>query len=105
MKPSDKTYNHIAKRIVKEIRTLETQGISIGDNIIINGSLINVACDNLGANAVFGFTECFVANYFCRYCECDKSECQMLTKENKRKMRIKTNYDKHVKLAQQESKK
>lgn len=104
LKPKDKSYNHIAERIVKEIRILENDGIEC-DKRIIRGSIINIACDNLGANGVFGFTECFVANYYCRFCECDKTECQSLTKEKKRKLRTRASYEKLVKLAEDDTKK
>lgn len=73
-KSEDYDYNHIADLILNEISTLETHGIKAG-NMIFRGSLVNVACDNLGANNVFGLVESFSANHYCRYCECSKAEC------------------------------
>lgn len=99
LKPESKSYNDIAERIVKEIEVIEKEGIAVGDRVF-EGSLINIAYDNLGANSVFGFTECFVANYFCRICECDKTECSSLTTANKQKYRTKTTYEKNVKEAE-----
>lgn len=99
LKPDNRGYNYVAERIVKEIGIIETEGIIIGDRYV-RGSLINIAGDNLGINGVFGFTECFVANYFCRICECHKKECQSMTKADKRKYRTKESYEKNLKIAE-----
>lgn len=96
LKPVNRGYNYVAESIVKEIKIIETKGIKIGDRFM-KGSLINIAGDNLGINAVFGFTECFVANYFCRICECHKTECHSMKKEDKRKYRTRARYEKNVK--------
>lgn len=98
-KSHDYNYDHIAELIVDEIRILETDGIKVGSNII-KRSLANVACDNLGAMTVFGFAEGFNTTYFCRHCECSKSECQRLTKEKKEKLRNKQTYANHLKIAE-----
>lgn len=97
-KSQEYDYNHVAELIVDEISKLETEGIKIGTDIL-KGTLINISCDNLGANSVFGFVESFVANFFCRHCECSKSECHTMIKENKRKRRTKKNYESHVERA------
>lgn len=60
MKSDDTTYNHIAKQITDEFKILETNGLNVSGRVI-RASLVNIACDNLGASTVFGFTECFVA--------------------------------------------
>lgn len=99
IKSDNYDYNHIAELIVEEIKKLETDGLKI-DKDIIKGTLINIACDNLGANTVLGFVESFVAHYFCRYCECTKEETKSLVKENKRKRRKKRDYENHVKRAE-----
>lgn len=99
-KSKEYDYNHIAEPIVDEISKLETDGIKIR-NECIKGSIINIACDNLGANFVAGFVECFVAHYFCRFCECERLDCKNLVKENKRKRRTKTKYANHVKAAEE----
>lgn len=99
LKSNNFTYDHVAELIVNEIRDLEENGIQIGDHTV-KATLINIACDNLGASTVFGFTECFVANYFCRHCECDKHECQRLVEEDKSKMRTVAKHQKHVERAE-----
>lgn len=92
-------YNHIADLIVDEINILATDGIKVGDDCV-KGSLINISADNLGAHTVIGFVECFIANYYCRYCECSKTECQTLVKEDKRKLRTKPKYEVCLKRAE-----
>lgn len=104
LKPEDKGYNYVAELIVKEIAEIEKNGIKIGDRFV-RGSLINVAGDNLGINSVFGFTECFVANYYCRMCECHKTECQSMTKANKKMYRTVASYQKYLKIAENPKKK
>lgn len=99
-KSKDYDYNHIAELIFDEISKLETDGLKI-QNECIKGAIINIACDNLGANFVAGFVECFVAHYFCRYCECERKECKTMVKEDKRKRRTKTKYANHLKIAEE----
>lgn len=99
-KSQEYNYNHIAELIVDDIHKLETEGLKIGEETI-KAALVNIACDNLGANSVAGFVECFVANFFCRFCECSKSECQTMVTENKRKLRTKPTYAIHVNKAEE----
>lgn len=93
------TYNYIAEIIVDELKVLEQIGIDVNDRII-KGSLVNIACDNLGANSIFGFTECFVASFSCRHCETSKEDCQKQTVESENKMRTKESYNNHVQVAE-----
>lgn len=102
-KSQDYNYEHIAEMIVDEISTLETNGIKVGSKVI-KGSLANIACDNLGAMSVLGFAEGFNTTYYCRHCECSKSVCQKLVKEDKSKLRNKESYSNHVKMAENLSK-
>lgn len=99
IKPSDITYDFIARKIVEEMRHLEENGIIVGDKTI-RGSISDVAADNLGANTISGYTECFVANYSCRHCECSKDECQVQTAEIQTKMRTRENYRRNVATAE-----
>lgn len=54
--------NNILEHIVRDINILQTEGIDIGRNENLYGTLINFSFDNLGGNAVFGFKENFVPN-------------------------------------------
>lgn len=52
--------------------------------------------DNLGINSVLGFSRSFSANYFCRFCLCDKKNSQVLSVENLSLLRTLQNYDENV---------
>lgn len=99
LKSDDTPYNFIAEKIVSNIALLQKNGIAV-DGRNIKGSLIHVACDNLGANMIFGFTESFSATYCCRHCECAITECQKLTNEVKGKMRTIESYEKLADIAE-----
>lgn len=92
-------YNHLAGVMVDEIQFLEMNGIDIGEKNF-KGTIFNIACDNLGANSVFGFVECFRAKYFCRHCEATSSECKTMVKANETKRRTKSKYEALVKYAE-----
>lgn len=95
--------NNILENIVKEIKTLETDGIEMtGENI--KGTLVNVSFGNLGGNSCFGFSEGFNANYYCRICTCQKNECQNMTIENKEMSRNKEDYNDLIAVAQANTK-
>lgn len=93
LKSDDNNYfDNIANKIVEELKILETIGITLDCNVRLNGVLVNISADNLGANGVFGFVECFAATYFCRICELTSTECKTAVEEVKNKMRRKTDY-------------
>lgn len=63
------------EKLVSELTVLENTGISI-DEITIFPKLIYCLGDNLGSNAIGGFTTNFsiLKSHFCRYCEITLSE-------------------------------
>lgn len=91
--------NNIAPHIVEEIRILETVGILV-DGVHLKGSISSFACDNLGANQVFGFTESFNCHYYCRRCEMPKSVCLSAVKEDESMLRNLSSYNECVKNAE-----
>lgn len=69
----DKTgCNSMLGPLLHDIKILETKGIlverNIDDRMTLKGSLVHVASDNLGGNAIFGFFKSFNSTYYCRIC-------------------------------------
>lgn len=56
------------------------------------GSIVNVAFDNMGGNAVLGFAKSFSATYFCRACLNSKQKTQYLTVDVPTSHRNRSNY-------------
>lgn len=80
------------RKIVDELKILETNGIILESGLNLKAILVNISCDNLGASGVLGFVESFAATYYCRICELSLPECQKTTKEINEKLRSKSNY-------------
>lgn len=66
---------NILDPIIDDLKKLESVGITLQSGLCLNGTLINMAYDNLGGNTIFGLCKSFVANYFCRHCELSRDEC------------------------------
>ena len=67
----------ILRDLIKDIKILETDGISINlpNKITFRGGLVAVLGDNLGSHQIGGFTESFGnTKHFCRYCEISRKE-------------------------------
>lgn len=75
------SFDDIAKVIIKEIQSLQTEGIDIGNSTILKGTLINICGDNLGLNGLFKMIKCFRVDGFCRICEITKEASEKQTKE------------------------
>lgn len=71
--------NTVFERLVHDLKIMETDGIAVNRETL-KGSLFCITGDNLGAHMVGGFQESFMANYFCRYCEVDRSQGLSLDK-------------------------
>lgn len=87
------SFNNILDLIVKEVKMLESSGIVLGDKTKLQGTVCNMAFDNLGGNTCLGFAESFSANFFCRICETPKCECQKLPDEIASNLRTRESYD------------
>lgn len=98
IKNNHKLYDNVFDLIITDLKSMETNGIQISPNINLKGGLVNISCDNLGANSVFGFPESFNANFYCRMCECHKTKCKLLVLEDSAKIRGKQNYSEHLKM-------
>jgi len=61
-------FNNVFKVMVEDLKILETEGISV-NNMILKGTVIAFAGDNLASHQTGGFNENFnTMGYFCRYC-------------------------------------
>lgn len=72
LKGQNVSFDNIARRIVSELRILESNGIKIVSGKVLKGALINISADNLGANSIMGFVECFNAIFFAGYASAAK---------------------------------
>lgn len=89
-------FNDIWRVVVRDVSQLES-GVYIGNGVKITGTLVHLLSDNLGANAALGFVESFgKSNFYCRFCECNNSECKTLTEEIHSKRRTKQRYADHL---------
>lgn len=88
-------------KLIEDVRVLSEEGIDIlvHDQVVkIFFECVLILGDNLGANSICGFQECFVANKFCRICTADKSICETLTVENIHLLRTVASYEKDLAL-------
>lgn len=88
-----KTYgfDKILAPLVKDISTLETQGIQLPQfDHPIYGTIIQVTGDNLGLHSLFGFVESFSARYCCRFCLLEKEDFQTVFSEDDPKISFRT---------------
>lgn len=81
--------DNLIEEIVRDLKSIENEGIDIGNATIMKVGLFNVCCDNLGANVLLGFSGSFSADFYCRFCEYRKPECQRCTEESPEKLRSK----------------
>lgn len=105
LKQSNESFDNIAKRIVSEIRELQTVGIQVDNYPKIKGTLVNICADNLGANGLFGLVKCFNTDGFCRICECTKRGSETQTHEIPELMRKKDDYMQYVQIAKSSDRK
>lgn len=72
-----KTYglDVVLRPIVAELLFLEKEGIPVDTSTfqdLVKFSLVQVVGDNLGLNAILGYSESFTANHMCRWCRVHK---------------------------------
>lgn len=90
----------VLNKLIEELIKLESEGITIKtesgtQNIYF--CVCFVLGDNLGLNSILGFTESFRANFYCRFCKCDREEMQKQCEQVNEKLRNKSNYDSDLK--------
>lgn len=92
-----KTYgiDSVLRPVIEELKDLEVNGISLNTSHFkgeMRCSVAQLCGDNLGLNAILGFTECFSSNYFCRICKAHKTITKTQTKEDATLIRNEANY-------------
>lgn len=88
----DASVNKLFELAVQELHELCTNGLQIDENTNIKVFLFNPVGDNLGANGVLGFIECFSTDYMCRFCEMKKEEWSVATHEVRSKLRTESSF-------------
>lgn len=81
--------------LIDELNKLQNVGIELTSHSRFN--LIKlipmfITGDNLGMNSILGFVECFVANYFCRFCNTHRNESNSLCYFEPQELRTVNNY-------------
>ncbi|KAF3832110.1 hypothetical protein F7725_025775 [Dissostichus mawsoni] len=82
-----KTYglDDVLRPIVAELQFLEKEGIPVDTPTfqgVVKFSLVQVVGDNLGLNAILGYSEGFSANHMCRWCRVHKRVSEQQTLED-----------------------
>ncbi|KAL4103242.1 hypothetical protein QTP88_009982 [Uroleucon formosanum] len=84
----------IFSELVSELNFLEVTGIDIlyDGEIKFFFSLVLILVDNLGLHSILGFSESFMANFSCRFCKSNKSDCNHQLVQIDENLRNEVNY-------------
>ncbi|GFU02933.1 hypothetical protein NPIL_87451, partial [Nephila pilipes] len=88
-------YKAIFEPLIQDLKQLLDQGIKFQGNTY-KIALWQILGDNLGLNKLFGFVECFTANFCCRFCLAHKNVMQKMIKEDISLLHHKAGHDTHV---------
>ncbi|GFV33101.1 uncharacterized protein LOC106175700 [Trichonephila clavipes] len=88
-------YKAIFEPLIQDLKQLLDHGIEFRGNTY-KIALWQILGDNLGLNKLFGFVECFSANFCCRFCLVHKNEMQKMFKEDNSLLCHKVGHDAHV---------
>ncbi|XP_075168716.1 uncharacterized protein LOC142240860 [Haematobia irritans] len=91
----------VFQNFITELNKLQANGIEIKTPITFNGENITnvkiipaiVLGDNLGLNAILGFSESFSSNYYCRLCKEHRDDIKLASNENVYMLRNPENYE------------
>lgn len=98
----DEVLNDVNKIIFEQLSKLETIGFESTDGKMWKAALVNISCDNLGANFLFGFSKGFNARYYCRLCTMRREECEVSTHEIDHTIRTKHSHQENLELLKEE---
>ncbi|KAL7298938.1 hypothetical protein TKK_0008039 [Trichogramma kaykai] len=83
-------------KLIEEANYIRKHGIEINvgsKTYRIKFQLILIIGDNLGLNEIFGFTQSFTTDFYCRICKMTHQECCQATVEDVSKIRNRIVYD------------
>lgn len=93
---NDENLNDLNELIFEDLAKLGTEGYQTNDGKMWKAALVNISCDNLGANQVFGFSKGFHANYFCRICKMTRTDCMVTTHEIPDNLRTEESHEENI---------
>ncbi|GFV98825.1 uncharacterized protein LOC106175700 [Trichonephila clavipes] len=88
-------YKAIFEPLIQDLKQLLDHSIEFRGNTY-KIAFWQILGDNLGLNKLFGFVECFSANFCCRFCLVHKNEMQKMFKEDNSLLCHKVGHDAHV---------
>lgn len=97
------SFNCFLKPIIDDLKILETDGIKVeinGEIKCFKGILAAISADNLGANTMCGFVQCFSIDYFCKICLARYDDIQEMFQEDENIIRTKDLYTDHLQQIQ-----
>lgn len=95
--------NSVLGVIVNDLKTLETSGIFVDEQAsILNGTLVSLSHDNLGAAVLFGMVQSFQANHYCRICKMHKLDAQISFTQDSSLVRVSSNFQLQTKKIKNE---
>jgi hypothetical protein len=74
-------YYEILHPTVQDLKQLESDGGTCNNREVIHGVVVLVSADNLRAYPLFGFSNSFSVNKFCKLCEMVRSDVKYLETE------------------------
>lgn len=96
-------YEKILGNVVVSLQQLESDNGAVvhirGQDIVVRACMVLLSADNLGFNALFGFSESFSATRYCRFCNCTRDDANCFLTESELKLRDKCSYNGAVELA------
>lgn len=79
--------------LLRDLKILETEGISMADGQVWKGTVGAIIGDNLGSHGIGGFTENFsTSTYFCRFCHVQRNQF-LLTPQARVSRRTEESYE------------
>lgn len=91
--------NEVFHKTVDELNNFSSQGLSLQideENIVVYIQCVGILGNNLGLNQIFGFSESFTAEFFCRRCRLNNYSCKCKPFECLEALRTKANYEKDL---------